>query len=88
MTVTVAAPYTIAGEIVAPPPEKAQDANFGIETEKYSGEKIFKIPLRLAASSSLNPPPVELKVRSQACSNRLCLPARTTTLMVTPEAAL
>ena len=88
MTVTVAAPYTLAGEIVGPPPEKAQDANFGIETEKYSGEKIFKIPLKLAASSSLNPPPVELKVRSQACSDRLCLPAKTTTLTVTPETAL
>lgn len=87
MTVSVAPPYSLAGDIIGPPPEKAQDANFGIETEKYSGEKIFKVPLKLAASSSVNPPPVELKVRSQACSDRLCLPAKTTTLTVSPTTA-
>jgi hypothetical protein len=86
MTVTVAPPYSITGEIVGPPPEKAHDANFGIDTEKYSGEKIFKVPLKLEASSSIALPPVELKVRSQACSDRLCLPAKTTTLTVTPAA--
>ena len=86
MTVTVSEPYSLAGEIVGPPPEMAHDANFGIETEKYTGEKLFKVPLKLAASSSIALPPVELKVRSQACSDRLCLPAKTTTLVVTPEA--
>jgi len=85
MTVKVSPPYTIDGEITGPPPDKAHDPNFGIEAETYSGEQIFKIPLKLAASSSLSPPPVEVKVRSQACSNKLCLPARTTTLTVTPE---
>ena len=85
MTVKVSPPYEIAGEIVGPPADKAQDPNFGIVTETYDGEKIFKIPLRLASSASLDPPPVEVKVRSQACSDRLCLPARTTTLTVTPS---
>ena len=87
MTVSVAPPYSLAGDIIGPPPEKAHDTNFGIDTEKYSGEKIFKVPLKLAASSSVNPPPVELKVRSQACSDRLCLPAKTTTLTVSPTTA-
>ena len=87
MSVSVSPPYSLAGEIVGPPPEKAHDANFGIETEKYSGEKIFKVPLKLAASSTV-PPPVELKVRSQACSDRLCLPAKTTTLTITPAQPL
>ena len=64
----------------------AHDENFGIETEKYTGEKLFKVPLKLAASSSVALPPIELKVRSQACSDRLCLPAKTTTLTVTPDA--
>jgi hypothetical protein len=64
---------------------KFQDPNFGIETETYSGEQIFRIPLKLAASSTLAPPPIEVKIRSQACSDNLCLPARTTTLTVTPE---
>ena len=86
MTVSVSEPYSLAGEVIGPPPEMAHDANFGIETEKYTGEKLFKVPLKLAASSSVALPPIELKVRSQACSDRLCLPAKTTTLTVTPEA--
>ena len=88
MSVSVAPPYALAGEIMGPPPEKAHDANFGIETEKYSGERIFKVPLKLAASASDVAPPVELKVRSQACSDRLCLPAKTTTLTITPAQPL
>jgi thiol:disulfide interchange protein DsbD len=85
MTVKVAPPYTIAGEITGPPVDKARDPNFGIVTETYSGEQLFKLPLKLAASASVDPPPVEIKVRSQACSDKLCLPARTTTLTVTPS---
>jgi thiol:disulfide interchange protein DsbD len=85
MSVKVEPPYVIAGEITGPPPVKASDPNFGIETETYSGEQVFKIPLKLAASTSLVPPPIEVRIRSQACSDRLCLPARTTTLTVKPE---
>jgi hypothetical protein len=85
MSVKVEPPYEIAGEITGPPAVKFQDPNFGIETETYSGEQIFKIPLKLAKSSSIAPPPIEVKIRSQACSDKLCLPARTTTLTVTPE---
>lgn len=84
MTVKVSAPYSFAGSVVGPPPVKAKDPNFNIETETYSGEQIFHIPLKLAASSSLAPPAIELKVRSQACSDRLCLPAKITTLKVLP----
>lgn len=86
MTVKVSPPYEVAGEIQAPTPVKARDPNFGIETETYSGEQIFRIPLKLAATSSVSPPPIELKVRSQACSDKLCLPAKVTTLTVTPLA--
>lgn len=84
MTVNVSAPYSIAGDIQAPVPVKANDPNFGIKTETYSGRQVFRIPLELAASHSVAPPPIELKVRSQACSDRLCLPAKTTTITVTP----
>jgi thiol:disulfide interchange protein DsbD len=85
MSVKVSPPYEIAGEIKGPPADKAQDPNFGIVTETYSGEQVFSIPLKLASSASINPPPIEVKIRSQACSDKLCLPARTTTLNVTPE---
>jgi thiol:disulfide interchange protein DsbD len=85
MSVKVEPPYVIAGEISGPPPVKFQDPNFGIVTETYSGEQVFRIPLKLAESNAIAPPPIEVKIRSQACSDKLCLPARTTTLTVTPE---
>jgi len=84
MSVKVSPPYTIEGEIKGPPPVKAQDPNFGIVSETYSKEVFFKIPLKLASSSTVSQPDIELKIRSQACSDKLCLPARTTTLKVTP----
>jgi DsbC/DsbD-like thiol-disulfide interchange protein len=87
MSVKVEPPYEIAGEITGPPPVKFDDPNFGIVTETYAGEQIFKVPLKLAASSALTAPPIEVKIRSQACSDKLCLPARTTTLTVTPESS-
>ena len=85
MSVSVSPPYEIDGEIVGPKPVKAADANFGIETETYSGEQVFRVPLKLASSGNIAPPPIEVKIRSQACSDNLCLPARTTRLTVTPE---
>lgn len=72
-------PYKLAGEIRGPASQKAKDPNFDIETETYSGEPVFVIPVHVPAvvDSSI---PIELKVRSQACSDNLCLPARTTTV--------
>lgn len=83
LSVSVSPPYQISGEINAPTPVKAKDNNFGIETETYSGEQIFKFAVELTGNH-LDLPPIELKIRSQACSDKLCLPAKTTTLNVTP----
>jgi hypothetical protein len=83
LTVTVSPPYQLSGKITAPTPVKAKDNNFGIVTETYSGEQIFKFAVELPGTN-LELPPIELKIRSQACSDRLCLPAKTTTLTVTP----
>ncbi|MEO8194153.1 MAG: protein-disulfide reductase DsbD domain-containing protein [Gemmatimonadales bacterium] len=87
MTVKVepSPPYTLAGDVKGPAPVKAPDREFGIETETYSGAPAFHVPVKLAGSASVSPPPLEIKVRSQACSDKLCLPARTTTLTVYPE---
>lgn len=79
-------PYSLAGEVSGPPTEKAKDANFGIETETYSREAVIKVPVKVSAANTDNLPPLELKVRSQACSDRVCLPARTITLVVNAKA--
>jgi hypothetical protein len=86
MSVTVGPmpPYTLDGRVTGPPAVKAKDPNFGIETETYSGEQIFRVPVKLDGSAVVSPPPLDIKVRSQACSDRLCLPARTTTVTVQP----
>jgi hypothetical protein len=86
MTVRVAPspPYSLAGEVAGPTPVKAPDPEFGIETETYSGAPVFNVPVKLSGSESASPPELEVRVRSQACSDKLCLPARTTTLRVTP----
>ncbi len=72
-------PYKLAGEIRGPASQKDMDPNFGIETETYTGEPIFVIPV-LVPSLADRSIPIELKVRSQACSDNLCLPAKTTTV--------
>lgn len=85
LTIKVSAPYHLDGAVAGPAPDKAQDSNFGIETETYSGEPVFRVPVKLDDSAGLAPPPVTLEIRSQACSDQLCLPARKTTVTVTPE---
>jgi thiol:disulfide interchange protein DsbD len=83
MSVTVASPYQLAGGIKGPSPVKAQDNNFGIQTETYSGAQSFRFAVEIANTAG-DLPPIEFKVRSQACSDKLCLPAKTQTITVKP----
>jgi hypothetical protein len=81
LTVKANPPYQVEVPIKGPAVERAMDSNFGIETETYTGAPAFLVTVRMPASDSAVIP-LELKVRSQACSDRLCLPARTVTLPV------
>src|SRR4051812_40153892 len=83
MSVTVAPPYQLAGGITAPSPVKAKDNNFGIDTETYSGAQSFRFAVEIPNRTS-DLPPIEFKVKSQACSDKLCLPAKTQTIKVAP----
>ncbi len=76
-------PYRLAGEVTGPQADRAQDPNFGIETETYAGAPMFIVPVLLPQIVDSSKP-IELKVRSQACSDNLCLPAKTTTVSVPP----
>jgi hypothetical protein len=78
-------PYEIDGPITGPAPKVAWDSTFAMNSETYSGEAIFRIPVKMHLATTISVPPIEVRIRSQACSDRLCLPARTTTLMVTPR---
>ncbi|MEO5588512.1 MAG: protein-disulfide reductase DsbD domain-containing protein [Gemmatimonadaceae bacterium] len=84
LTMNVKPPYRLDGDVMGPTPDKAQDPNFGIETETYSGSPIFRAAVKLDDSAALPPPPIEIDIRWQACSDNLCLPVRKTMISITP----
>lgn len=85
MSVSATPDAQIEAPIDGPGATKAIDPNFGIETETYTGSPVFHLTVKVPAADSAKP--IELKVRSQACSDKLCLPARTATVAVEPGAA-
>jgi DsbC/DsbD-like thiol-disulfide interchange protein len=76
-----ASQYELAGEVRGPSVMRNLDPNFGIETETYGSAPAFVVPIRIPPGADTSRP-IELKVRSQACSDRLCLPAQTRTVSV------
>jgi DsbC/DsbD-like thiol-disulfide interchange protein len=77
-----AADVIVRGVIKAPQPERTFDKNFGIETELYSGNARFTIPVGVPGRSLGGFRKFQVAVRYQVCSETLCLPARTEKLPV------
>lgn len=77
---------SIGSAVQGPTPRKAMDPNFGVETETYSGAPVITVPVRVSTSALASGKPIQVKVRSQACSDKFCLPAKTATLTVAPPA--
>ena len=77
-----AADVIVRGVIKAPQPERTFDKNFGIETELYSGNTRFTIPVGVPGRSLSGFRKFHVAVRYQVCSETLCLPARTEKLPV------
>jgi DsbC/DsbD-like thiol-disulfide interchange protein len=73
---------SIGSEVQGPAPQKAMDPNFGVETETYSGAPVITVPVRVSSKALASGKPIEVKVRSQACSDKFCLPAKTATVTV------
>lgn len=72
-----AADVLVRGIIKAPQPERAFDKNFGIETELYSGNPQFTIPVGVSGRSVTGIRRFQVAARYQVCSESLCLPPRT-----------
>ena len=72
----------VRGVIKAPKPERQFDKNFGIETELYSGNPRFTIPVGVAGRSLSGIRKFQIGARYQVCSDKLCLPPRTDKLDV------
>jgi DsbC/DsbD-like thiol-disulfide interchange protein len=78
-----AADLAVRGGIQGPRPETKFDQNFGIETELYRGKPRFTIPLVVPSASRKGKRELQVAARYQACSDNLCLPARTEKLALT-----
>jgi DsbC/DsbD-like thiol-disulfide interchange protein len=72
-----AADVVVRGVIKAPQPERTFDKNFGIETELYSGNPRFTIPVGVPGRSLSGVRKFQVSARYQVCSETLCLPPRT-----------
>jgi DsbC/DsbD-like thiol-disulfide interchange protein len=72
-----AADVIVRGVIKAPQPERVFDKNFGIETELYSGNPRFTIPVGVPGRSLTGVRKFQVSARYQVCSETLCLPPRT-----------
>ncbi len=64
------------GNIIAPLPFSAFDANFNIDTQYHSEAATFYVPVRIPADAS-GRMPVDLEATFQTCTERYCLPPLT-----------
>lgn len=65
---------------IAPEPTRQFDPNFSIEAEFYETRAVFTLPLVVAGDAPAGSHPLEVHVRFQACTDRVCLPPRTVKL--------
>jgi thiol:disulfide interchange protein DsbD len=71
--------FALSGKPRAPEPDHIPDRNFNIISEVYSDSVHFTLPLSRAAARHDS---LRIAVRYQACTNRVCMPPRTDTLVV------
>ena len=74
--------FQLAAQATGPAAKVQRDATFGIDTETYDGAPGFVVPIRVADSAAAGRRTIEMTVKSQACSDTVCLDAETTTLKV------
>lgn len=69
--------FSLAAAPAGPPPIKAFDPNFSMQTEWYDDEAGFVLPIVVAPDTPAGTHRVEVHVRFQTCNDRLCLPPKT-----------
>jgi len=75
--------FSLAGRPTSPPPTKAFDPNFNMETEFHEGSATITIPIKVAKAAPGGAATLKVDVSFQTCNERLCLPPATETLTVT-----
>ena len=76
----------LTGEIKPPKAQSQMDPTVGKETAIYENSVTFDLPLKVARKAK-GKQDVEVDVRYQACSSRMCLPPRTDKVTVAVEIA-
>ena len=78
-------PAVAAFRVFEPPPKRAFDAAFGLDTETYEESAAFLIETALKPAAAAGPSDLTAEVRYQTCNDRLCLPPvkRTATAALT-----
>jgi thiol:disulfide interchange protein DsbD len=69
-------PFQIVGNIIAPLPITAPDANFNIDTQYHAEQATFYVPIAIPADAS-GRSAVPFDVTFQTCTDRFCLPPAT-----------
>lgn len=76
-TVPANQPFSAAGAINGPPPDKAHDPNFEMETETYQGSIDFTMPIVVRPNAPPGTQNVAIDFRFQTCSETTCMPPKT-----------
>ena len=79
--------FSLKGAVEAPAPEKGFDAAQGAETEYYTGQVTFGVPVAAAENTAPGNYAVTIAVRWQACNGSLCLRPQTLTVEVPVQLA-
>ena len=69
-------PFEIFGKPRQSTPTTEFDSNFGIDTEYFSGEADFWIPVRVAPDTAPGEYHLQLQAVYQVCDEKVCLPPR------------
>lgn len=72
--------FALGGRPTSPPPTKAFDPNFNMETEFHEGSAVITIPIAIAKNASGGPATLNVDMSFQTCNERLCLPPAAETL--------
>jgi len=66
-------------------PKRALDPNFSVETAYYEGSATFGLPIVVAGGVTSGEHRLEVTVRFQACTTRICLRPQTATMKLDVE---
>lgn len=76
ITLPEGSPFQLDGNVIAPLPFSAFDANFNIDTQYHAEAATFYVPVRVPAGA-VGRLPVDIDATYQTCTERFCLPPMT-----------